>query len=80
MDIKDANSEWQVALMRSKMASVEARLASQEVTQLFMAATAGRGPGPTAGQLEVVRHLEQAARDARTVEEAILNRVFGVSR
>ena len=79
-DLQAERAEWQAALVRSKLTSSEARLATLEINQLYQEAAAGRGPGPSARQVEQARHLEQLARDARLIEEAILNRVFGVGR
>lgn len=80
MDLQVARAEWQAALQRSKMAGIEARLAVQEINQKYREASVGRGPGPTSAQIEAADRLEQAARDARMIEEAILNRAFGVDR
>ncbi len=57
MDLDEAGREWRMALLQSKMAASEARLARQTVSLLFA-----------------------QAEDRRMVEEAILNRVFGVTR
>ena len=80
MDLDEAGREWRSALVPSKLTAIEARLVRQRITQMFMQFAAGDGPDPPREQLDEVTRLEQIADDQRLIEEAILNRVFGVTR
>ena len=80
MDLEEATREWKSALLQSKLAAIEARLARQSVTHMLMQSAAGTGTPPTPRQLQEVTRLEQIAYDRQLIEEAILNRVFSVSR
>lgn len=80
MDLEEAGREWRSALMQSKLATVEARLVRQSITHMYMQAAAGHGPLPTFQQLAEAARLEQVAEDRRLIEEALLDRVFGVTR
>jgi hypothetical protein len=68
------------AAMQAKWQAVnkESHTARFRVMQAFTKSAAGEGSGPTTGQLDLAKNLEQTADEKRLEMDEFVKKVFGV--
>lgn len=75
-DISRARAQWTGMQAEWQVINQEARTARHLITRAFAECMAGKGTGPTEGQLDLADKLERAADEKRLAMDEFLRKVF----
>ena len=76
MDLKEAGQKWEELHQNWVIANHEARRMEVKILVRYKACVEGKGPGPSAADLDLAAKLRHAANDAQAECDEFIRRVF----